>query len=220
MSRTREHRSAGVREQDRLDRLAEQVLDALVPLSFAAARTPLEIDAVLRMRYECVIEMGWAKPEDYPDGRERDAYDDGATFVVCRDASEIIASARLVPPVPGELLPSEREFQVRVAPPGRPVEVGRVIIPRRYRSGRSHLIMAGLFARSGLIAHHLGYDRVVSTASAPLIDLYRGLGLAVTVLALPKFSWGEERALIELSATEQSIGPLARAAGVDLPESG
>src|SRR5687768_13205401 len=85
--------------RDRLDRLAERALDALVPLSFAVARTPLEIDAVFRMRYDCVTELGWATPEDYPDGRERDDYDGGATFVVCRDAGAIIGSARLVPPV-------------------------------------------------------------------------------------------------------------------------
>lgn len=80
--------------------------------------------------------------------------------------------------------------------------------------------MAGLFARSRLTARELGYDRVVSTASAPLIDLYRGLGLTVTVLTAPKVSWGEERALIELTATERSITPLARAAGVDRLERG
>jgi N-acyl-L-homoserine lactone synthetase len=207
-------------ERDRLDRLAERALDALAPLSFATARTPLEIDTVFRMRYECVTELGWAKPEDFPDGRERDAYDGGATFIVGRDAGTIIASARLVPPVPGELLPAEREFQMRAPPPGRPAEVGRVVIPRRYRSGRSHLVLGGLFARSWLIARELGYDRVISTASAPLIDLYRGLGLTVAVLTLPKRSWGEERVLIELAATEDSLGPLARAAGVDVRESG
>lgn len=205
----------GMALQVRLDYLSERALEALVPLSFVVARTPIEIDVVLRMRYECVTEMGWATPEDFPDERERDEYDEGATFIVCREEGEIIGSARLVPPASGELLPAEREFQIGLEPPGRPVEVGRVIVQPRFRSGRSHLILAGLFARSWLVARELGFDRVISTASTELIDLYRGLGLRVTVLTAPKLSWGEERSLIELSATEINLTPLARAAGVD-----
>jgi N-acyl-L-homoserine lactone synthetase len=201
-------------ERDRLDRLAERALAALAPLTFALARTPLEIDAVLRMRYETVIGLGWARPEDYPDGRERDEYDDGATLVVCRDGGAIVGSARVVPPVLGGLLPAEREFHVRVPPPGRPVEVGRIVVPPSSRAGRSHLIMAGLFARTWLVARDLGYDRIVSTASAPLVELYRGLGLTVIELARPRLSWGEERALIELAGSEQGLEGLARAAGL------
>ncbi len=166
-----------VAQLGRLDALASRALDALVPLSFTVARTPLEIDAVLHMRYECVTEMGWAKPEDYPDGRERDEHDDGATFIVAREDGSIIASARLVPPVPGELLPAEREFYAVAPPPGRPVEIGRVIIPRRYRSGRSHLLLAGLFARSWLIARELGYSP------------HRLDGLGVRDRSLPR-TWG------------------------------
>ncbi len=220
MREPRKDRDPEKEQQRCLDELAERALDALRPLSFEVARTPLEIDAVLRMRYECAIEMGWATPNDYPDGRERDEHDEGATFIVCRDAGEIIGSARMVPPVPGELLPAEREFRTEAAPPGRSVEIGRLVVPRRYRTGRSHLILVGLFARSWLIARELGYHRIVSTASASVIDLYRGLGVRISVLAPPKHSWGEERSLIELSGTESSLRPLARAIGADPPNLG
>jgi N-acyl-L-homoserine lactone synthetase len=203
----------GEAERDRLDRLAERALDALAPLTVTAARTPTEIDAVFRMRYECVTELGWARPEDYPDGRERDEYDDGATLVVCRDGDSIVGSARVVPPTLGRLLPAEREFQIRVEPPGRSVEVGRIVVPQLRRVGRSHLILAGVFARTWLIARNLGYDRIVSTASAELIELYRGLGLTVIPLAEPRLSWGEERAPIELAGSERSLAALARVVG-------
>ena len=201
-------------ERERLDKLASRALDALAPLSFTIARTPAEIDAVYRMRYECVTGLGWARPEDYPDRRERDQDDAGATHLVCCDAGDLVGSARLVPPLPGRLLPSEREFKVRVDPPGRPVEVGRVVVPERHRLGRSHLVMAGLFASAWLVARELGYDRVVSTASDQLIALYRGLGLTVIVLAPPRLSWGEQRSLIELAADEGGLAALARATGV------
>jgi len=211
---TYEHLLPGTAERDRLDRLAERALEALAPLALTVARTPSEIDAVFRMRYECVTELGWARPEDFPDGRERDEYDDGAVLVVCRDGETIVGGARVVPPVLGRLLPAEREFQIAVDPPGRAVEVGRIVVPQRERVGRSHLILAGVFARTWLIARELGYDRIVSTASAELVDLYRGLGLTVIELAPPRLSWGEQRAPIELAGSERSLAVLARVVGV------
>jgi N-acyl-L-homoserine lactone synthetase len=201
-------------ECDRLDRLATRALAALAPVSVTIALTPADVDSVLRMRYECVVEMGWATPELYPDGRERDEYDEGASFVVCRDGDEIIGSARVVPPAPASLLPIEREFRIRLEPAARAVEVGRVVVPARYRVGRSHLIMAGLFARSWLVARGLGYNRIVSSASEQLIELYRNLGLTVTPLAPPRRSWGEERAPVELAASERSLAGLAQAVGI------
>jgi N-acyl-L-homoserine lactone synthetase len=212
---TYEHLLPGAAERDRLDRLAERALDALAPLTVTVARTPAEIDAVFRIRYECVTELGWARPEDHPDGRERDAYDDGATLVLCRDGESIVGSARVVPPVLGRLLPAEREFHIGVDPPGRAVEVGRIVVPQLERVGRSHIILAALFARTWLIARGLGYDRIVSTASAELIDLYRGLGLTVIELARRRLSWGELRAPVELAGSVRTLAALARVAGVE-----
>jgi len=212
---THDHVLPGGDERARLDQVAERALERLRPLAVTVARTPAELDAVFRMRYECVTELGWARPEDYPDGRVRDDYDDGAVLVVCRDGESLVGSARVVPPVLGTLLPAEREFRISVDPPGRAVEVGRVVVPRTARTGRSHLILAAVFARTWLIARELGYDRIVSTASAELIDLYRGLGLAVIELGQPRLSWGEQRAPVELAAGELSLAVLARVAGVD-----
>jgi N-acyl-L-homoserine lactone synthetase len=214
---TYQHLLPDAAERQRLDRLAERALDALTPLTVTVARTPAEVDAVFRMRYQCVTELGWARPEDYPDERERDEYDDGAVLVVCRDQATIVGSARVVPPVLGSLLPAEREFQISVEPPGRAVEVGRIVVPQLERVGRSHLILAGVFARTWQIARDLGYDRIVSTASAELIGLYRGLGLTVIELAQPRLSWGEQRAPIELAGSERSLAVLARIVGVEPP---
>jgi len=162
-----------------------------------------------------VTELGWARPEDYPDGREQDEYDDGAMLVVCRDGEAIVGSARVVPQLLGRLLPAEREFQFSIDPPGRAVEVGRIVVPQTVRAGRSHLILAGVFARTWLIARELGYDRIVSTASAELVDLYRGLGLTVVELGQPRLSWGEQRAPVELAGGERSLATLARVVGIE-----
>ena len=54
-------------ECDRLDELATRALAALAPLAIKVALTPADVDAALRMRYECVVEMGWATPERLPE---------------------------------------------------------------------------------------------------------------------------------------------------------
>ena len=188
----------------RFDRLADRILAGLAPLSFETADTPTDRDAVLRMRYGCVVELGWARPEDYPDGREGDEYDDGATFVVCRDGDENVGSARVVPPAAGRLLPMEREFGLRAGSVGEAFEVGRIVVPRSYRPGRSHLVIAGLAARCWLVGHALGCTRVVSTATADVLDLYRSLGMQVSVLGPSRVYWGEERVPFEISADEEA----------------
>ena len=201
-----------------LERMAEAVMARLAPLSFELAETPADRDAVLRMRYECVVGEGWARAEDQPDGRERDEYDDEATFVVCRDAGFIAGSMRLVAPSPGRPLPTERAYGIRARPPGRAVEVGRIVVAPSSRAGRSHLVLAGLGARGWLEACRWGYEGVVSTATAEVVDLYRALGLRVTVLGPARTHWGASRVPIRVDGDERSFDFVGRAGGPASPE--
>lgn len=188
-----------------LDRLAQRVIERLAPLSFEVTHTPADRDAVLRMRYECVVAEGWGSPADYPDGRERDEHDDGATFVVCRDGTALAGSLRLISPGPARLLPTERDFGIRVRPPGRVLEVGRIVVSPSARAGRSHLILAGLCARGWLEAYARGFDRAVSTAAPEVIDLYRSLGMRITVLGPAQEHWGTSRVPIQIEGDEDSF---------------
>lgn len=195
-----------------VDARARQVLARLAPLSFAVAAAD-ERDAVLRMRYDCVVAEGWATPADHPDGRERDEYDDGATFVVCRDGADLIGCMRVVPPAPGRPLPTERDFGIRARPEGGVAEAGRIVVAPAARPGRSHLVLGGLAACGWLEALAGGWERVVSTATADLVDLYAGLGLRVSVLGPPRLSWGERRVPIAIDAGDEAFSFLDDASG-------
>lgn len=190
-----------MRPQTRLDLRADAILADLTSLDFDLATTAAEVDAVLRLRYECVVELGWAQSRDFPDGRERDGYDEGATFVVCRSEGTLIGAARLVPPLPGRRLLVEEEFGVSVRPPGQALEAGRLVVPARHRSRGTPSILSGLFARGWLAARELGFDRVVGQATAELVGLYRGLGLTVSPLGPSRTYFGEERIPIEVSSS-------------------
>ena len=188
-----------------IQRLAERGLANLAPLAFDVAETPADRDAVLRMRYETVVDEGWATPEEHPDGRERDSYDEEAVFIVCRDAGAIVGSMRLVPPSPSRPLPIEREFGIRARPAGRVAEVGRLIVQPAARAGRSHLVLAGLCARAWLEMSTADWDHAISTAAPEVIELYRAVGMGITVLGPAQLHWGIQRAPIQILPGEASF---------------
>jgi hypothetical protein len=193
--------------------LAEHALEGLAPLRFDVAHDERERDAVHRMRCDCVLAEGWARAEDFPDGRERDADDARASFVVCRDGDTLGGSMRIVEPLPGEPLPAEREFGIRARPTGEVVEVGRLIVAPGVRAGRSHRILGGLCARGWMLLAERGYERAISTATPTLIELYSALGLQVTVLAPARLSWGARRAPIAIEGGPESFAFLTRSGG-------
>lgn len=192
-----------------LDRLAEQVLANLAPLYFEVARTAADVDAAFRLRYDCVVEMSWARPEDYPDGRERDEYDDGATQLVCRDGTEIVGTLRLVRPEPDRPLPVERDFGIRIDPPGEAADSGRLVVAPSHRGLEGHPVLSGLYSRCWLEARRLGYSRIVAAASPTLVDLYKSLGLRIRFLGPPKMSWGQKRRPYEISGREDTFAAVA-----------
>ena len=190
---------------DELSGLAARALANLAPLEFDVAATSADRDTVLRMRYACVVEEGWARPADHPDGRERDEYDDTAIFVVCRDGPVILGSLRVVPPSPDRLLPTERDFGIRARPAGRVPEVGRIVVDRAARRARRHLVLGGLCARAWLELRALGYDRTVSAAAPEIIELYRSVGMRVAVLGPSKVHWGTARAPVQITGDAGSF---------------
>ena len=193
------------RRADALDGLAREILGTLGTLEFRRAEGAAEVDATFRLRGACVLENGWAAASDVPDGRERDEYDEGAVHVVCVEDDEIVGSLRLVPPRAGRPLPTERDFGIRVEPAGAAVDVGRIVSAPDRRVGRSHLILAGLFARGWLEARDMGFDRVVGAVSDRALDLYRGLGVGLEVLGPPREHWGEERSPVELAGADEEV---------------
>ena len=189
-----------------LDVLARRALARLAPLTFDVVETDADRYAVLRMRYDCVVTEGWSGAGDHPDGREHDDYDDGATFIACRDGEAMVGSLRIVAPRPDRPLPTERDFGIVARPAGKVLEVGRIVVARGARAGRSHLILGGLCARSWLEAYARGFVRVISTAAPEVIDLYASLGLRISVLAPAKAHWGTMRAPIQIEGDEATFG--------------
>jgi N-acyl-L-homoserine lactone synthetase len=172
------------------DRVAERAIES-VPQRLGTASSEEEVVEVLRLRYRTVVEMGWARPEQLPDGIERDEDDDRAVHVVARDGERLAGSARVVLPREGRPLPVEREFGVRARPGD--VEVGRTIIVPRLRGDARHALVLALFARCWLEMRSRGLTELISAVPPRLIEVYRSLGFTVLELGAAIEHWGEER---------------------------
>jgi N-acyl amino acid synthase of PEP-CTERM/exosortase system len=121
-----------------IDAIAAQGLVIAAPIRFGVAQSAQEREATFRLRYEVSIERGYARPEELPDGLERDEYDDHAVHVVGWHGDRLATTARLVFPEPRSRLPTEAAFDVEIEPRGRVADMGRVIVARdAARSERS-----------------------------------------------------------------------------------
>lgn len=174
-----------------IDSLATEWTEAAQPIQFRIA-TALELDEVFRLRYRTIVEEGWARAEDFPDGRERDEFDDDAIHVVGLDGQALAATSRLVLPHARRPLPTEEAFELAAPLPRRLADLGRMVVAPDYRNGK-HRIFAGLLARAWLEARSCGFEGLVGSASAAVIERYVKLGLQVTILGPARRHWGEER---------------------------
>ncbi len=184
-----------------LDALAKVLIGRAAPVQVDRAASPDEEEAAYRLRFATVVEEGWGTAADFPDGLERDEFDEHAVHIVGRDADNLIAVARLVFPEPGRLLPTEREFDLTVEPSGRVVDIGRAIVVKGYRSAE-HTLFGALLARCWLEIRARGYQNLCGAASGPRLERYRQFGLPLRMLGASRWYWGEHRYPVMLSGQE------------------
>jgi N-acyl-L-homoserine lactone synthetase len=174
------------------DELARGMVAAVSPLRISVTQSPEELTAVYRLRYEVIIARGWARPEDLPDGLERDEYDELAVHIAAWDGPRIAATSRLVLPRLDQLLPTERAFEVRIEPRDQVVDMGRQIVAHAY-SNVQHLAFAALLGQTWLEMRVRGFMHVCGDFSPVVMRLYRLMGFQVTQVGPAREFWGEER---------------------------
>jgi N-acyl-L-homoserine lactone synthetase len=183
-----------------IDALATRWVRAARPVIFRTA-TPPELDEVFRLRYRTIIEQGWARPEDFPHGLERDRHDDAAIHLVGVDAGQLAATSRLVLPVPGQRMPTEEAFELML--PGRisVVDLNRVVVDPSYRDN-GHRIFAGLVGRSWQEARSHGFGGIIGAVSVPVRERYAQLGIELLLLGPARRYWGENRLPVQFAGGE------------------
>lgn len=181
-----------------LDRLSEHLLGAATAVRVAVATTDAEREATYRLRYEQVVADGWARAEQLEPGSERDAYDADALHLGAWHGDALAGTLRLVLPAPGRRLPVEDAFELDIAPSGRVVEAGRLVVAPAYRGDPAHRIWGALFARAWLTLRSHGFTVLAGAASPRMIQRLRALGLPFESLAPARPHWGEDRHPVRL----------------------
>lgn len=177
-----------------LDARAARAIAQAAPLRIGMAATDEERRAVYRLRWECVVERGWAAAQDLPAGLETDEYDDAAAVhVVAWHDEAIVGTCRLTFPQPGRPLPTEAAFGIEIEPVGDVFNCDRLLVTRAHRGV---VTARAVLARAWLAARARGHGVGAGTATPSAAQMFRSLGLQVTVLAGPRLLWGEQRLAI------------------------
>jgi N-acyl-L-homoserine lactone synthetase len=176
----------------RVDAFARHTLSRLAPLVFGVARSAAECEAVYRLRYDVVMDQGWARPEAFPDGFERDDFDARACQIVAWDGSELVGTTRLVAPAAGARLPTEQAFDLEIARRGRVIDMGRTCRTPR-RKDNEHRIVWGVLCQAWIELRRLGFVEICGIFSPGMSRFYQRLGFRVEVLGEARSHWGEYR---------------------------
>jgi hypothetical protein len=123
-----------------LDALSRRLLAAVPELRVAVAE-PAEREAIYRLRAEHIVAAGWAV---LPADREVDAHDACALQIGAWRGPTLVGAIRLV--LPGEPLPVEEAFGLRIEPLGAVAEAGRLVIAPAQRRDPAHRAWGALFA--------------------------------------------------------------------------
>jgi N-acyl-L-homoserine lactone synthetase len=185
----------------RLDSIARRLVARASQIRFELACSQEERAAVFRLRFETVVKQGWASQAEFPEGLERDGYDDTALLVAGWHGETLAATARLVFPESTRRLPIEEEFELSTALPGGTVDLRRAIVAAPYRS-RRHTVYEALLGRCWLEVHGQGLHRICGAVSSRWLERFRQLGVPVRVLGPPQQYWGEERYPLFLDGVE------------------
>jgi N-acyl-L-homoserine lactone synthetase len=176
----------------RVDAFATDVVRRAAPVRFGVARTPPELEAVYRLRCAVVLHRGWGRPEEFPDGLERDEFDEDAIQIVAWDEDKVVGTTRLVLPANGRPLPAEKAFELEIASRGQVIDMGRTCRAPDYKD-TAHAVLWGVLGRAWLETRALGFSEFCGIFTKSVIRLYRSLGLKAEILGDARPHWGELR---------------------------
>ncbi len=104
--------------------------------SVEMARSKEDIEAIHRLRYDVYCEeMQSLNPEDYPDKRERDYYDDFSVHFLLRKGNEVVGTLRLIRETPRGFLMEEEFSLPDNINRSRMLEPSRLVVLKNYRGG-------------------------------------------------------------------------------------
>lgn len=175
-----------------IDGVAQQLIHANPGIRFDLAQSASEFEAIYRLRYRVVLEEGWAKAEDYPDGLECDNYDDQAIHIGAWEDNTLVATMRLVFPSLSQALPTESAFDIRIEPYQKIVDCSRAIVAPEYRN-HSRELFFGVMGRLWIEARKHGFHEICGAQTKLIIRFFERRGFAIQIIGEAQPYWGQVR---------------------------
>jgi hypothetical protein len=173
-----------------LDDASNRHLKRRSDIHFAVLSKPSEQEQAFRLRAMTAIARWHLPAETFPNGLDTDEDDANATHLGGWKDGALVAAARLIPAVPGKLLPIEKHFDVIVPDRSSVIEVGRVMVRDQIVDRRS----TGLTALIGSCWQHADDRHLwVGPNTDAVIRLYEMLGARPIRLGEPREFMGETR---------------------------
>lgn len=159
---------------------------ALVTLRIAE---PADVEALERCRFDVYAEQGFIDARDFPEGRERDGFDDHAVSAIATAGpdDEVVGTARLIVAADGPLPIEAAPHAVDVGRPGPAAEISRLCVRRAYRHGRAGI---GLCRVLFQVAEQRGVEVVYAILDERLLAGLRWIGLPFRAIGPPRASMG------------------------------
>jgi N-acyl-L-homoserine lactone synthetase len=189
-----------------LDDIAARFVAMNPGLRFGVAQSTDERDAIFHLRYQEVIGRGWSKPDEYPDGQERDEYDDDASLIGAWEGDALAGCARLIFPVADRPLPIESSFNIVIEPRDQVVYLSRILVAPVYRAQGQHHLLLGLLGMSWIELRAKGFYHLCGAFSASVMPVFQKVGVHVVPLGTQDYL-GETRhaCYIDMRQTAQSL---------------
>jgi N-acyl-L-homoserine lactone synthetase len=191
-----------------LDQLGQRLIQTNPEVRYGIAQSPAEIEAIYRLRYSIVTEQHWSKPEDYPDGQERDTYDDEAIHIGAWQQDTLLATIRLILPSVNRPLPVESGYGIQIEPYQQVVECSRAIVAPEYRD-RSHELFFGVLGCSWLESRSRGFGELCGTMTERIISIHEEGGFVMQRLGEPRLYLGAVRYPVKFDIP-QSVSKMQR----------
>lgn len=196
------HRRRG--SADVLDALVERILSES-PWRFTTPVSAHEQALAYRIRAAATVQAGWATPDAFPAGMEKDEFDSVAVHILGWDGDTAICTGRVVfPPGP---LPTEVACGLVVEPRGQVADVGRMAVLRSHQTF-GHATFLALLCALYREVRARDHEIACGMMAAPARSLVGRLGIRLEELGPPRVHHGQLRTPVRFHLAT-NVAPIA-----------
>lgn len=170
--------------------------------------TKSEMDDIFRLRYQIYCVERKYLPNNYPDGMEKDEYDDLSITFRAKEEDKVVGCFRLIDQKNCPILPIQSHFEISWVPENgtRYVENSRLIVVKD-TPYRRHEVMLGLIRVAYQFNKNNNIDYCFAALEPKLLRMLRSLGFPYEIAGKKNFYMGAEivPTIMSMAALDENL---------------